>query len=67
MPLYVLAGELCVRTPQGVIRVSAGRGEPGASAYTPTQVSSCGSTDLRQLIMFVVDATQPFSSPAIFP
>lgn len=64
---YVLTGELCVRTSQAVIRVSAGRGEAGASAYTPTQVSSCGSTDLRGLVMFVVDATKPFSLPAIFP
>ena len=61
---YVLAGELCVRTPQGVIRVSAGRFDVGAEAYTPTQVSSCGSTDLRAFVMFVVDATRPFSSPA---
>ena len=64
---YVLTGELCVRTSQGVIRVSAGRGEAGPDAYVPTQVSSCGSTDLRGLVMFVVDATRPFSSPASFP
>jgi hypothetical protein len=30
------------------------------------QVSSCGSTDLRGLVMFVVDAARPFSSPAVF-
>ncbi len=64
---YMLAGELCMRTPRGVIRVSAGRGEAGPDTYTPTEVSSCGSTDLRGFVMFVVDATQPFSSPAIFP
>src|SRR3990170_2551901 len=64
---YVLTGELCIRTPQGVIRVSAGRTEAGTGADIPMQVSSCGSTDLRQLIMFVVDATRPFSSPATFP
>ena len=65
--LYTLAGEICMRTPQGVIRVSAGRGEAGPVADTPTQVSSCGSTDLRGFVMFVVDATKPFSSPATFP
>lgn len=65
--IYVLTGELCMRTPQGVIRVSAGRTEAGTGADTPMQVSSCGSTDLRGLVMFVVDATRPFSSPASFP
>ncbi len=64
---YVLAGELCIRTAQGVARVPAGRTEVGQPGDTPTQISSCGSTDLRELIMFVVDATRPFSSPAIFP
>ncbi len=65
--MYVLTGELCMRTPQGVIRLSAGRAEAGAGADTPMQVSSCGSTDLRGLVMFVVNATRPFSSPASFP
>jgi hypothetical protein len=31
------------------------------------QVSSSGSTDLHMLVMFVVDADKPFSSPAEFP
>ena len=65
--IYVLTGELCMRTPQGVIRVSAGRTEAGTGADIAMQVSSCGSTDLRGLVMFVVDATKPFSSPAKFP
>jgi hypothetical protein len=30
-------------------------------------VSSTGATDLLALVMFVVDATQPFSAPAEFP
>ncbi len=64
--VYVLGGELCMRTPQGVIRVSAGRTAPGIGAGIPMQVSSCGSTDLRGLVMFLVDATKPFSSPATF-
>jgi len=64
---YVLAGEQCIRTPQRVIRVVVGRAETGPGAETPLQVSSCGSTDLHALVMFVVDATRPFSSPASFP
>jgi len=64
---YVLKGEVCVRAPQGVIRIPAGRSEAGPPAGTPTQVSSCGSTDLRAFVMFLVDATKPFSSPATLP
>ncbi|HLC05774.1 MAG TPA: hypothetical protein VJK02_22275 [Anaerolineales bacterium] len=64
---YVLTGETCTQTPQGVIRVSAGQAKAGPDTDTPTQVSSCGSADLRGLVMFVVDATRPFSSPASFP
>src|SRR5262249_11790626 len=61
---YVLEGEPSIRTPQGVIRVKAGQPETGPGSNTPLQVSSSGSTDLRALVMFVVDATKPFSSPA---
>ena len=65
--VYVLAGEQCIRTPQGMIRMAVGRAEAGPGADTPLQVSSCGSTGLHALVMFAVDATRPFSSPASFP
>jgi hypothetical protein len=64
---YVLAGEQTIRTPQGVLRVRAGQPETGRGADNPMQVSSTGSTDLHSLVMFVVDATRPFSSPAKLP
>lgn len=64
---YVLAGEQTIRTPQGVLHVRAGQPETGRGADNPMQVSSTGSTDLHSLVMFVVDATKPFSSPAKFP
>ncbi len=63
---YVLAGELCIRTSNGVTRVPAGRVDPGHHAGTQMQVSSCGTTGGSWLVMFVVDATRPFSSPASF-
>ena len=63
---YVLAGELCIRTREGVARVAAGKTSAGTHADAPVQISSCGSTNLYELIMFVVDATRPFSSPATF-
>lgn len=64
---YVLAGEQSIRTPHGVMRVKAGQTETGHGADVPMQVSSSGTTDLHALVMFVVDATKPFSSPAKFP
>ena len=64
---YVLAGEQTIRTLKGTIRVKAGQPETGYGADNPMEVSSSGSTDLHSLVMFVVDATQPFSSPAKLP
>ena len=64
---FVLAGEQSINTPQGMIKVRAGQPETGPGGDTPLQVSSSGSTDLHALVMFVVDATKPFSSPAKLP
>jgi hypothetical protein len=64
---FVLSGEQSIRGPDGVIRVSAGRAEAGRGADIPMQVSSSGASDLYALVMFVVDANRPFSSPATFP
>ena len=46
------------------MRVEAGQAAAGQGGDIPMQVSSSGSTDLHALVMFVVDATRPFSSPA---
>ena len=64
---YVLSGELTQKTPEGVNRVSAGQSMPGHPPNTPMQVSSSGTSDLSALVMFVNDATKPFSSPATMP
>ena len=63
---YVLSGEQTIRTPQGVLQIKTGQSQPGSGSDTPMQVSSGGTTDLHALVMFVVDATRPFSSPASF-
>jgi hypothetical protein len=63
---YVLAGGTSQRTPHGETRIAVGQYMEGPSADMPMQVSSSGSTDLRSLVMFVVDAAKPFSSPAKF-
>jgi hypothetical protein len=64
---YVVAGETSSHTPHGVKRIGAGQSETGHGADTPMQVSSSGGADLHSLVMFVVDADKPFSSPAKFP
>jgi len=63
---YVLAGRLGQRTQRGVNYVDAGQSMSGQGADMPMEVFSGGSADLDQLVMFVVDATRPFSSPAKF-
>lgn len=64
---FVLAGEQNIRSPHGMMHVKGGKPEAGHGANMPMQVSSSGSTDLHALVMFVVDATKPFSSPATLP
>lgn len=64
---YVLTGELTQKTPEGVKHVSAGQAMPGHLPGTPMEVSSSGIKDLTVLVMFVADATKPFSSPATLP
>ena len=64
---YVLAGEQSIRGARGTLVVKAGVPEAGNGASMAMQVSSSGSSDLQSLVMFVVDATQPFSSPASLP
>jgi len=64
---FVLAGQQSIRHPHGILRVDAGNTEPGHGADSPMQVSSSGTVDLHALVMFVVDADKPFSSPATLP
>ena len=64
---FVLSGEQSIRSPKGEMRIKAGQAEAGQGADTAMLVSSVGSTDLHALVMFVVDATRPFSSPATMP
>lgn len=64
---YVLTGELTQQTPDGTHHVSSGQSMLGHPPETPMQVSNRGSSDLTALVMFVADATKPFSSPATLP
>ena len=64
---YVVAGKLGQKTPSGVNYVEAGHTMNGHMAGMAMQVFNGGTTDLTALIMFVVDATKPFSVPATLP
>ena len=61
---FVLTGKVGQRTPHSTAYAEAGQTMNGHGADMPMQVFSAGHTDLVQLVMFVVDATRPFSSPA---
>jgi hypothetical protein len=63
---YVITGRLGQRTPHGVMNVEAGHSMNGHPAGMTMEVFNSGTTDLDALIMFVVDATKPFSAPAKF-
>jgi hypothetical protein len=64
---YVLTGQLSQKSPGGVMRVDAGQSMPGHGPGMPMEISSSGAGDLDALVMFVVDATKPFSSAAAMP
>ena len=63
---YVLRGEQRMRGPHGVLVMRAGEPTIGKGEH-PMQVWSSGESDLHSLVMFLVDATRPFSSPAKLP
>lgn len=64
---YVLAGRVGQKTPHGVMYGDAGQSITGHGGDVPMEVFSAGDTEARALVMFVVDATRPFSSPAQLP
>lgn len=61
---YVLSGRLGQKTPDGEAFVDVGQTMNGKGGDIPMEVFSAGSVDLNALVMFVVDATRPFSSHA---
>jgi hypothetical protein len=63
---YVVSGRLGQRTPHGVMHAETGQTMNGHAPGIPMEVFNAGTTDLTALIMFVVDASKPFSSPAKF-
>jgi hypothetical protein len=64
---YVVAGRLGQRTPHGIMYVEAGQTLNGHAPDTAMEVFNGGTSELTALIMFVVDATKPFSVPTKMP
>ena len=62
--IYILSGEATIRWPDRTDVVSAGKSLAGAAPNTAMEATSTGEDELVELIMFVVDGTAPFSSPA---
>jgi hypothetical protein len=63
---YVLKGQVTQKGPHGATRLDAGRAMNGHEPGMVMQLASTGAVNLEQLVMFVVDAEKPFSSPARF-
>lgn len=63
---YVLAGEVSQTTPHGVNRTEAGQTMVGHGPDMAMEVASSGTTELDQLVMFLLDATRAASTPAKF-
>lgn len=64
---YILTGKLGQTTSHGTMYAEAGKTMNGHGADTPMEVFNAGPDELNALVMFVVDATRPFSSPAKMP
>jgi hypothetical protein len=63
---YVLTGQVGQRTPHGEMHTEAGHSMVGHGPDMPMEVFSGGTSDLDQLVMFLLDATRPASVPAKF-
>lgn len=63
---YVISGRLGQKTQHGVSYVETGHTMNGHAPGTTMEVFNAGTTDLKALIMFLVDASKPFSVPSKF-
>lgn len=62
--IYILSGEATIRWPDRTDVADVGESLTGSPPHTPMEATSTGDEKLVELVMFVVDATQPFSTPA---
>jgi quercetin dioxygenase-like cupin family protein len=64
--IYVLGGQVTQRTSHGTEQAGAGDTLSAHAPQMAMQLTSSGKAPLEQLVMFVVDADQPFSPEARF-
>ena len=62
--IYILSGEATIRWPDRTDVAGVGESLTGSPPHTPMEATSSGDDKLVEMVMFVVDATQPFSTPA---
>lgn len=62
--IYILSGEATVRWPDRTEVAGVGEYMAGAAPHTAMEAISTGDETLVELVMFVVDAKEPFSTPA---
>jgi quercetin dioxygenase-like cupin family protein len=62
--IYILSGEATIQWPDRTDVAVAGEGLTGSAPRTAMQAMSTGDEKLAELVMFVVDAAEPFSAPA---
>lgn len=63
---FVLSGTLRDKTQFGTMEVGSSKAMQGHGSDTIMQASSAGPGNLTALVLFVLDATKPFSTPASF-
>jgi quercetin dioxygenase-like cupin family protein len=63
--IHVLPGEVTIRWPDRTDVIEAGESRAGQAPHTAMEATSTGDELLVQLVMFVVDANEPFSTPAV--
>jgi quercetin dioxygenase-like cupin family protein len=62
--IHVLSGEVTIRWPDHTDVAAAGESLTGQAPHTAMEATSTGDEQLVQLVMFVLDAKEPFSTPA---
>ena len=63
---YIISGRLGQKSTDGVSYAEGSHTMTGHAAGTAMEVFNAGKTDVSALIVFVVDASKPFSVPAKF-
>jgi hypothetical protein len=61
---YVIAGEQCLETPAGALRLKAGQGGGAVEADTPMMLHVTGTTIRHSFALVIHDASRPRGTPS---